>query len=155
MEHPITIPGFEGQQITVKPAGMWKGAQLLVNGQPAPKGAKRGQMALRANDGREVIAKWKPQLLDMPQLDVGGQTIKVVEPLKWYQYVWTGLPVLLVFVGGAIGAIIGILAFGINSSLFRSSNNPIVKYALTGLVSAVAVILYMVLASLIVSAIRG
>ena len=112
-------------------------------------------MALRANDGREVIAKWKPQLLDVPQLDVGGQIIKVVEPLKWYQYIWSGLPILLVFVGGAIGAIIGIIAFGINSSLFRSSNNPIVKYVLTGLVSAVAVILYSVLASLIVSAIRG
>jgi hypothetical protein len=155
MEYPVSIPGFEGQPITLKSAGFWKGAQLLVNGQPAPKGAKRGEMLLRANDGREVIAKFKQQFMDVPQLDIGGQTIKVVEPLKWYQWVWGGLPILLAFMGGAIGAVIGLLASGLNLSLFRSQFSPIVKYALVGLVSVAAVIVYIVLAGLFLSALNG
>ena len=154
MDYPINLPGFEGQTIVVKSAGMWKGPQLLVNGQPAPKGAKRGEMMLQANNGSAVVAKWKPQLFDMPQLSVGAQTIKVIEPLKWYQWVWGGLPVALVFIGGALGALVGILAFGINSSLFRSNQSPIMKYVLTGLVSVVTIAIYVVLVTVLLSAVN-
>ena len=51
MNYPINIDGFEGQTLEMKPSGMLAGPQLLVNGQPAAKGPKRGQMLLRRTDG--------------------------------------------------------------------------------------------------------
>ena len=63
---------------------------------------------------------WKPQVvgLDLPQLIVDGQTIHVAEPLKWYVWVWSGLPIMLIFIGGAIGALAGIIGFSINTNIF-------------------------------------
>lgn len=155
MNYPINIEGFEGQTLEMKPSGLWAGPQLLVNGQPAAKGAKRGQMLLRRNDGREVIATWKPQFmgLDVPQLVVDGKPVKVVEPLKWYVWVWSGLPILLVFIGGALGALTGIVAFGINTQIFRSSRTTGLKFILTAVVSLLAIAVYLALAALLMGAV--
>ncbi len=157
MTYPLNLEGFEGQTLEVKPSGFFGGPQLLVNGQPAPKGPKRGQMLLRRSDGREVIATWKPALLglDVPRLEVDGKQLTVVEPLKWYEWVWGGLPILLVFLGGALGAIAGFVAFGINTQVFRSTRNTALKFILTAVVSALAVVAYLILATLLLSALGG
>ncbi|MBN1306221.1 MAG: hypothetical protein JXA13_17435 [Anaerolineales bacterium] len=146
------IEGFESQNIEVD-FGMWTGSKLLVNGQPAPKGSKRGEMLLTKDDGQQVAAAWKPQMLglDVPQLSVEGRNIQMVEPLKWYQAVWGGLPVLLVFAGGLLGALAGVIAFTINAGVFRMKMNEVLKYAATGAISAAAGLVYFVLALLVSS----
>lgn len=155
MQHTITILGFEGQQITVQPAGPISGPKLLINGQPAPKGAKRGEMTLRRNYRVDVTARWKPVFMgwDTPQLVVGEQTITIVEPLTWYEWLWSSLPVLLVFVGGFLGALAGVIAVSVNTRIFRSSLHVALRYALTAAVSAVAVVGYIIAASVFLSAI--
>ena len=86
MRYQTNIEGFEGQNKQVN-LRFWSGPQLLVNGETAQKGDKRGEMLLQRNDGKQVTAAWKPQFLglDIPQLAVDGKTIRFVEPLKWYQ----------------------------------------------------------------------
>jgi len=69
-----------------------------------------------------------------------------LEPLKWYQWAWAGWPILLIFSGGAIGAVFGIIATSINVRLFRSELAPIVQYLAVAGVSGVAVALYFVIA---------
>jgi hypothetical protein len=155
MSYPISIPEFEGQKIEVVPSSMWSGPKLLVNGVPASKGPKRGEMVLRTNDGRELIATWKPQMFDVPQLKVGDQIYKAVEPLKWYQWVWSGLPIAMIFLGGAIGALIGFIAFTINTRIFRSNLNKLAHYPLTLMVTVLAVILYLIVASTFVTLMNG
>ena len=154
MNYPVKLEGFEGQKIEVQPAGTFSGYKLLINGQPAPQGPKRGQMLLRRNDGTQAIATWKAQLLgfDTPQLVVDGKPIALVEPLKWYEWVWGGWPVLLLFVGGVLGAIAGFIAFSVNAKIFRSSLGGVEKYTLTAVISAVAVMAYLVVATLLMSA---
>jgi hypothetical protein len=151
MQYQVQIEGFESQTIQVQAPGLFSGAKLLVNGQPAPKGPKRNQMALRRDDGAEVVAVWKPRMLglDVPQIAVDGKSIQVVEPLPWYQWLWSALPVLLVFAGGAIGAFAGVLALFVNLKVFRSSMNGAVKYLATAAASFTAVLVYFVLAVLI------
>lgn len=146
MKYMVDIPGFEGQTIEVESRGMLSGAKLRVNGKLASKGEKRGEMLLQRNDGREVITKFQPAFLDVPRLEVDGQTIQVTEPLKWYEWVWNGIPLLIVFLGGMIPALIGFAAFSINTTLFRSQKNALAKYGLTALVSfgALAVLLLLV-----------
>lgn len=150
MSYTVNIEGFEGQQIEVN-VGFWSGPKLLVNGGPAPKGNKRGEMVLQRNDGRQVVATWKPQILgfDVPQLLVDGKAVNLIEPLKWYQWIWGGWPVVLLFVGGALGAIAGLVGFSINAKIFRTEMSEVLKYVVTGAVSVLAVLAYFVVALVI------
>jgi hypothetical protein len=154
VNYSIKLEGFEGQTIEVQPAGTFSGYKLLVNGQPAPQGPKRGQMLLCRDDGTQAIATWKAQLLgfDVPQLVVDGKPIALEEPLKWYEAVWSGWSVLLLFFGGALGAVAGFIAFSVNTKVFRSSLGSMEKYLLTAAISAVAVMAYLVVAALLASA---
>ena len=148
MNYQIHPEGFEGQRVEVQSPGFFAGVKLLINGQPAPKGKKRGEMALRRDDGQVVIAKWKPSAmgLDMPQLVIDGNTIPVVEPLKWYQLLWSVLPLVLIFGGGALGGITGAVAMVINLKVMRADMQGVLKYLLTGAISVFALVVYLVLA---------
>jgi hypothetical protein len=143
----------------VQPGGVIVGPKLLINGQPAPTkpGLLRGQFVLRRNDGREVMASWKPQMLglDTPQIVVDGKTHTLVEPLKWYQWLWSILPMGLVFVGGALGALIGLITMSLNLRFQRSSLNGPLKFLLTGALTIVGVVGYFILAILLYNLING
>ncbi|MCX6029569.1 MAG: hypothetical protein NT169_09750 [Chloroflexi bacterium] len=151
MDYPIKLEGFEAQQLTVKPAGWVTGPKLLINGQPAPKGPKRNQLLLQRDDGTEAVAELRNSALGLdpvPQLIVDGKPIHLAMLLKWYQWIWGGLPTVLVFVGGALGALCGLVAFGINARTFRSQRTNVIKYGITAGVSILAVIVYFILAVL-------
>ncbi len=150
MAYPVSIEGFEGRKVEVE-VSFWSGAKLMVDGVRAPKGSRRGEMLLTRGDGRHSVAVWKPVALgfDVPQLVVDGQTVRLVEPLRWHQWVWSALPIVLIFVGGAMGAVFGLIALSFNAGLFRSNLNPAMKYVATGAVSAAAVALYLIGAMLL------
>ncbi|HHX64680.1 MAG TPA: hypothetical protein GX702_07320 [Chloroflexi bacterium] len=149
--YPVKIKGFGNQDIAIRPSGFFTGPQLLVNGRPAPRGARFGEMLLRRSDGREITARWKPQLLglDTPALEVDGQLIYVGNPLRWYDVLWSALPILLVFVGGMVGVVVGMVAFTINRTILRSQVSPVSRYALTALVSVLAVVFCMLAVTLL------
>ena len=157
MRYPLKLDGFDGQTIEVQPSGLLSGPKLLLNGQPAPAGPKRGQMALRRNDGREVMVRWRPQILglDVPQLYVDGYVVNVVPPLPLLAWLWSALPILLVLIGGALGALAGFIAFAISTRIFRSSLPGLAKYGLSLLVSLLAGVVYLSAATLFYSALRG
>jgi len=147
MNYTAKIEGFENQNTEVK-VSFWSGSKLLVNGEPARQGTKRGEMVLQGNDGKQATASWKPQFfgLDVPQLLVDGKVINLVEPLKWYQWVWAGWPIMLLFVGGALGAITGMIAVAINAKVFRVDMSDLLKYIVSGVVSILAVVAYFIVA---------
>ena len=99
---------------------------------------------LQHDDGQQVIAKWKPQFLglDLPQLVVDEKVIPLVEPLQWYQWLWGGWPILLLFIGGALGAIAGMISVTINVKVFRTEISDLLKYVVSGLVSVFSVAAY-------------
>jgi hypothetical protein len=103
---------------------------------------------LKKNDGTTAIASLNMQVLgfDVPQLQVDDQIYKAVEPLKWYQIIWSMLPVSLLFVGGFLGAMCGLFAFYANGRIFRSSMNDVLKYVVTALISIAAVVVWLVIA---------
>ena len=139
MKYVVQLPGFEGQTVEVQSGGFFSSAKLFVDGKEAAKGTKRGEMLLTDSYGSKVIATWRGNFLDVPNLFMEGKIIKVVEPLKWYQWLWNALPVALVVIGGALGGGLGFLAVSINMSIFRSQQDPILKYSITGVVSFIAV----------------
>ena len=136
MRYPVRLEGFEGQTLEIQPGGLFSGPKVFVNHQQAPKGKGR-EVILRRNDGTSVEARLKPSVfgLDVPQLVVEGKTIRVIDPLKWYVWVWIALPILLVFVGGALGGIVGALGLTTNAKIVRSKMTGLAKFVLTAVVS--------------------
>ena len=153
MDIPVNLPGMEGQSVTLRTAGAFAGAKLILNGQPVEK--QNGAFNLRTNVGSTLAVQFKTRFLDpSPDLVVGGQTIQLAQPLQWYQYLWIGLPIALVFAGGAIGGLCGGLGAGVSSRIFRSDRSEGMKYALTGLISVGAFLTYLVIAGSVAAAIR-
>ena len=149
MDFPVSYPGFEGQKLIVKSAGIFDwGSKLLYNGS-SPKRVK-GSYVVKNNSGSEVLIKLKNDFLDpVPKVIIGQDVIQLARPLKWYEYVWVGFPIILVLQGGAIGGFAGGLAAYTSSRIFRSNRGIVAKYALTGLISVVAVIAYLILATIV------
>ena len=107
MRYPVNIPELPGCRIEVELPGVFSSATVLVDGQPATKALKRGQFFVRATDGRESLLALKTSFLDpVPQVLWAGRTIQLVEPLAWYQWLWTGIPLVLALLGGAIGVLV-------------------------------------------------
>lgn len=91
----------------------------------------------------------------IPKVFINDEAIDLVRPLKWYEYVWMGLPIALAFQGGAIGAVLGAFAFKINSSIFRSERNTVAKYLYSMGVSIIATAVFFVAAFFLNEAING
>lgn len=153
MNYPVQIEGCEGQVLQVQPSAFGRDPKLFVNGRPAPSGPGRRQMLLHRNDGKTMLATWKPRFLglDVPQLVVDGRLINVIDPLKWYEWMWSGLPILLIFYGGMLGAIFGFFGFAMNMKIFRSDLNGLTKYFLTGCLSVIVVAVYLGMALFILA----
>ena len=134
MDIPIEVAQFDGRGLTVRTGSLFKGASVLIDGKVAPH--KKSRYTVTDNSGRAIEVELKTRFLDpMPRLVIDGQMIELARPLVWYEYAWMGLPLLMVFLGGCLGAIGGIFAAHVNSHIFRSDMSAPARYALTGLVS--------------------
>lgn len=144
MQFPLAVPGFESRQLAIELPGIFSGAKLIYNGQAAPKGPGRGQFLLLRSDGSRAAAQLKTtNFLDpLPQVVIDGKAYKAAEPLKWYHWVWIALPLLLVFIGGALGGALGGAATAFNARVFRTSSSRAIQFLLSSLISEVAVVLY-------------
>jgi len=150
MKYDIDLRGFENRDLFVESAGFLGGPRIIIDGKPAPKGSKRGQYILTDNNKFKVVVQIRQVFLDpVPQLIVDGQVVKLAESLNALQWIWSGLPIILVFLGGALGGVLGATAFWLNTRIFRSEMSSVEKFILTGIVSAIAVIVFFVLASLL------
>jgi len=149
MRIPFDLEGFEGHELVVEAASWFSGPKLRLDGKPAPKGPKRNLYLLQRNDGIKQIVQLKQVLIDpVPKLIVGGEVIHLVEPLSVFQWVWSAFPIILIFLGGALGGGIGAAAFWINARIFRSEMSAIEQFLLTGLTTAITVFLYLILSTL-------
>lgn len=147
MQFPLEVEGFEGQRLVVK-SGIWTGPKLFVGGQPAPREGK--DYVVHDNVGRRLEARLSPRLLGLdpvPKVVIAGHEVTVAPPLAWYAVAWMGLPVILMFIGGAVGGLCAGIGVYLNARIFRSRQHIVVKYVLTGLVSAAMVVVFATIAA--------
>lgn len=150
----VPVLGFQSQRIEVdiKNNG-FSAPKLFLNGLPAPPAPKRGEFLLHDDNGREVVARFKNNFPDtVPQLIIGDQTVRLAEPLAWYQWIWAGAPLILILLGGAIGGAIGALGLTLNTQIMRSDQNPFLRYFLSGLVTVGVFVGWFIIAALLQSA---
>ncbi|KAA3645364.1 MAG: hypothetical protein DWQ07_12920 [Chloroflexi bacterium] len=149
MDYPILVDGFENQDIRYIPTGWFSTARLLVNGEP-PVATENGlRWVLTRDDGETVLAHFHSKSIfsNLQTLEVDGKGYRPegLESIKWYQYLWCSFPIVLIFVGGAIGGLIGAIAMFLNIQIFyRDGIQPAIKYVLTLGISIATIVLYIV-----------
>jgi len=154
MEIPLAHERFSDQKLSIRAASWLRGPQLLRDGNPV-KG-KRGKYTVQDNSARESAVELKYNFIDpIPKLRIDGESVEVARSLLWYEYLWMGLPILLIFVGGALGAIVGLTATYSSARIFRGERSVFAKYLLSGVTTIVAIIVFVVLAVLVEIAIEG
>ncbi len=129
--YSVDVEGFEKQSISIKPAGLflYPSPKLIINGevQNRIRGPKNKHYLLTRDDGTNVFASFNNPLLGfdpVPKMIIDDKTYKVIEPLTWYQVVWSSLSILVLIMGGAIGGLFAGLAFTINIRFFiRTDQN--------------------------------
>ncbi len=143
MQFQVAVAGFENQNIAIEAPNLFSAAKLLINGQPAAPGEKRGEFKLLRDDGKEVIARFKSFLLDpVPQLVVDGATVHLAEPLPWQQLIFAYLPLVMLLTGNVIGALFGVAASVMNLRLFGLKRSLLMRYTLCSLNIIATVSLY-------------
>jgi len=124
--YPIRIDGFENQKVELEASGFFSPAKITINGVKAEPGNKRNELLLRKPNGSTVSVFFQNAFFDtIPRLLINGKTIQVVPSLKWYQYVFCGLTLILIFIGGAIGSILSMIGFLINIRTMRVAWKPL------------------------------
>jgi hypothetical protein len=68
---------------------------------------------------------------------------------------WVGVPILLLFLGGAIAGLVGAVTVTLNVSILRSKMSGIRRYAATAFASVVACGMYLAIARICFSAIHN
>jgi hypothetical protein len=100
----------------------WTGREkLLINGEEVQK---TGKEWITQNG---IHIESKKEYFLFPKLIINGNEIKLIKLRKW-EWFFVILPGFLLFLGGAIPALIGIGGVYLNLSIFRSDDiNPVVK----------------------------
>jgi len=146
MDYSIQHEDFEGRDLCVRLSGLFGSAKLVENGTEV-SGSGR-QHSVRGNSGetREIVLE--SSLIDrLPVVVIDGVSIRLDRALRWYEYLWMGMPLLLVFAGGALGVVMGIAATWTSARIFRSERSIVMRYALTGLVSLATVLVFLGIAT--------
>jgi hypothetical protein len=122
MKYSVQLEGFDGHEIAVYIPNVFSSPRLIFDGSQIRKEKQTRCMLLQRNDGTQAQVKWKQKALglDVPSLDVDGREIQVAPPLPWYIWIWSALPIILLFLGGALGGLIGAVGVVANISIFRS-----------------------------------
>jgi hypothetical protein len=146
MEIPVAHPEFQIRRLAIETAGWIRGPRLLVNGAPVKRA--KGRYTVTSDAGTEVAIELKHNFLDpVPKVKIGDNLVELARALKWYEYVWLGIPIVLLFTGGGLGALVGILAVYASARVFRADLNVFAKYGITALISLGAFVAFAVLAT--------
>lgn len=144
MELPISAPGFEGKRLVFVTRRYFKGPRVQLDGVDVRREKRR--FFATNNAGQSVEISIKPRFLDpIPNLVVGGNPAQLAPALVWQENVCAYFPLVLVFNGGVIGALVGTAACMVNMNIFRSARSPRARYLLSGLVFLGALAAYVVI----------
>jgi hypothetical protein len=150
MQLEVQHPAFIVQRLSVETAGWLRGPQLVLNGTVVKK--QNGRYTVVADSGAETSIQLRYNYLDpVPKLAIGDEIIELAKSLTWYEYVWLGIPFVLVVSGGGLGGLVGLVAAHANGRVFRSERSSPAKYGWSALVTLASFGAFVALVSLIQS----
>jgi hypothetical protein len=150
---PLSIAGIAGP-VAVKTNWFTGRSTITVGGQQIPT-TGRGRFALPTTSGQTTEARVRAQMLDpYATVEVGGQKYRTGPAVPLGVRIVGLLPLLLVFWGGLVGGLIGALGVAANFWVIREVKSTALKVlALVG-VLAVTVVIWLVVGTALVLALR-
>lgn len=145
MELQVTHPGFKHQRLSVRTADAATSPALLLDGTVILR--IPSECTLIDDFGEVVTVQFSPELTGhLPTLKLDGEAITLARSLTWGEYVWSGLPLLLVFVGSVLGAVMGYFAALINIKIMRTGHSALMRYGLTSVTNLLSLFVLLVVA---------
>jgi hypothetical protein len=145
MRIEVKHPAFKTRRLAIETASLFAGPQLFVN--DVLQKRKAGLCTIASDSGQELPVKVIYNFLDpIPKVKIGDGTLVLAKPLQWYEYLWIGIPMLLVFAGGALGGLIGAGSTVINGRIFRSDRSSSAKYGLAAVTTIAGTVTFFVIA---------
>ncbi|NEW09796.1 hypothetical protein GK047_28150 [Paenibacillus sp. SYP-B3998] len=146
-------------QLTVTTAGLYGKPTVFVNGNKLDKlkgkGMEKGNnYAIPGTNGTRHLSL-KRGFDYVPQLRLDGTLIELARKLKAYEWVFSVLPIAMVFVGGVLGALLGILAMATSMRMFRSKMPVFVKLLLSLGLTAAVYVAFLIIGTVFSSFIRS
>jgi hypothetical protein len=151
MEWRFALPGSATASCRLEKS-MWLGQlRLWYQGREIPRSKEQGKPFLIPNaaTGKPMRVQIKGGGLDLPSIDVDGVQVLLGRPLSTLEYVIGGIPLVLVFVGGAIGGASGAVGAMFNYRILRESSSIASKVLGVVVVSGLSLLAYVVLASMV------
>ncbi|WP_445735078.1 hypothetical protein [Mariniflexile sp.] len=151
MKHTFQLQDFPNSNFEIETSILTGKSKLLKDNVQVEQSKEKGKPFLIPNETGELIKAFPKQSFPdtVPTLEINGVKNHIVLKLKWFQYVLGGLPILLLFIGGAIGGAIGALGSVANFNIFRQEGSEPLKYLKVAGVILATYTLYFVLATII------
>ena len=156
MKYKFTIDNYPESAFELESSVLTGRSYLYMDGKQVKQSTEKGLPFLIPT--RNGIVKGFPKFTFpdfAPTLVIDGQKHFVAPKLEWYQFVLGALPVLLVFLGGAVGGALGIAATIFNFQAFRSETSTNTKYARVIVTNIASYVIFLVLANLVLKQLKG
>jgi hypothetical protein len=157
MQWHFALPGSSAPSCRLEKT-FWLGQlRLWCQGREVPRSKEKGKpFLIRGSDGSQTRVHVKGNGWDyVPRLDVDGLRVLLDRPLSTLEYVVGGIPLLLMFLGGAIGGATGAIGAVYNYRVLRATaSTPMKVLGLVG-VTGLSFLTYLVVAALFQLLIRG
>jgi hypothetical protein len=107
---------------------------------------QHGTYPVLSDSGSQFLAEMDLNWVDtIPIIKLGGNTVVIAKPLRWFEYAWICLPLGLglVFVGGILGLFVGWGSAIFSTRICRSDRSAIARYMLAGVCSLAGVAIFL------------
>ncbi len=151
MKQTFELPDFPNSSFEIE-TSLWTGKTTLhKDNVKIDRSKEKGKPFLISKTNGDIVKAYPKSSFPefIPTLEINGNKYQIVEKLQWFQYILGGLPILLLFVGGAIGGAIGAVGSMVNFSIFRQDGPETLKYLKVIGVVIVSFSLYFILSALI------
>ncbi len=153
MDFTFRIGGSEGPEVTVSRSVLTGATHVRVSGQEVPRDGRGGPFRVPLADGRTAALDVRGRGYDyVPRVTVEGRQIALARDLAAWEYAVSAVPLLLLFVGGAVGGLAGASAAYFNLWVMRSRFPAPARVGIALAVAVVALGIYLLLAIAIRSA---
>lgn len=153
MEYPFSLPGYPQLNLCLKKGSFLGGVRVLLDGAEL-KPTKRTYI-IPLTDGTKVELRLKMGMdLSLPKVLFNGELVEAAPPLPVLWILWSFAPLMLVFVGGAIGGGVGWATSMATFATLRSGLPDAARIVLALLWPPVGLVVYSVLVALIIGSRR-
>ena len=140
-----------GPELVFRTSLLTGSVQLYVDGIREERIDSRTKWQVTMQDGSRRSVEIKNNLLFWlsPVEIIEGRDVLIGRKLTRWEYVLCLMPLMLCLIGGAVGALLGVLAFFINTCICRTRLSDVHRIVLTLAVTACTVLVYAAAASMI------